>query len=154
MKATLKPWPKPSQNLAIAAFPPNISLTIWSKRAVNPINIDSSVLLIGIGATDYGREASRTLEFARVCGAATNGNAGLLASPINRTADLIVYAPTDVAGPLPSIVALVAALTALVQVAAKDSAASVDRHLELQRQNQSSAQEVGHYRHGKSGAHP
>jgi hypothetical protein len=35
-----------------------------------------------------------------------------------------------VAGPLPSIVALVAALTGLVQVAAKDNTASVERHLE------------------------
>lgn len=100
------------------------------KKAATLINFDSSVLLIGIGATDYGRDAARTLEFARARGAATLGIVGSLASPINRTADLIVYAPTDVAGPMPSIVALVAALTALVQVAAKDSTATVERHLE------------------------
>jgi hypothetical protein len=35
-----------------------------------------------------------------------------------------------VAGPLPSIVGLVAALTSLVLMAAKDNQASVDRHLE------------------------
>ena len=53
-----------------------------------------------------------------------------MASPANRMSDLVIFAPTDVAGPLPSIVGLVTALTALVQLAAKDSPASVERHLE------------------------
>jgi hypothetical protein len=44
--------------------------------------------------------------------------------------DYVVYAPTDTAGPLPSIVALVAALSALVQIAVRDSNASVEKHRE------------------------
>jgi hypothetical protein len=41
-----------------------------------------------------------------------------------------MFAPTDVAGPLPSIVALTAGLSALVQIAAKESTASVEKHQE------------------------
>jgi hypothetical protein len=44
--------------------------------------------------------------------------------------DQVVFAPTDVAGPLPSIVALSAALSSLVQIAAKESNASVEKHQE------------------------
>jgi hypothetical protein len=35
-----------------------------------------------------------------------------------------------VAGPLPSVVALTAALSALVQIAARDSQAAVEKHLD------------------------
>jgi predicted Co/Zn/Cd cation transporter (cation efflux family) len=44
--------------------------------------------------------------------------------------ELVIFAPTDVTGPLPSIVGLVTALTSLVLMAAKDNPASVERHLE------------------------
>jgi len=100
------------------------------KKAATLMNVDSSVLVIGVSATEYGRDVARAMEFARARGAVTLGVIGSLASPANRISDLVVYAPTDVAGPLPSIVALVAALSSLVQVAAKDSPESVDRHVE------------------------
>ncbi|MCB0079405.1 MAG: hypothetical protein KDE47_00670, partial [Caldilineaceae bacterium] len=41
----------------------------------------------------------------------------------------VIYAPTDVAGPLPSIVALVAALAGIVQIASQYSAADVEAYL-------------------------
>lgn len=100
------------------------------KKAGTLMYVDSSVLVIGISATAYGRDVARAMEFARARGARTLGIIGSLASPVNRTADLIVYAPTDATGPLPSIVALVAALSALVLIAAKESDETVDRHLD------------------------
>ena len=42
----------------------------------------------------------------------------------------MIYAPTEAIGPLPSIVALDAALSGLVLIAAKESEATVDRHLD------------------------
>jgi DNA-binding MurR/RpiR family transcriptional regulator len=100
------------------------------KKAATLIMVDSTTLVIGVSATEYGREVARAMEYARLRGAATLGIIGSLASPVNRMSDRVVYAPTDVAGPLPSIVALVTALTALVQVAAKDSPATVERQIE------------------------
>ncbi|MCB0257913.1 MAG: hypothetical protein KDI55_29670, partial [Anaerolineae bacterium] len=41
-----------------------------------------------------------------------------------------LYAPTDAAGPLPSIVALTAALSALVQVLAADTDAAATEYLQ------------------------
>ena len=98
------------------------------KKASTLMNVDSSVLVIGVSATDYGRDVARSMEYARTRGAHTLGIIGSMASPANRMSDLVIFAPTDVAGPLPSIVGLVTALTALVQLAAQDSPASVERH--------------------------
>ena len=67
-------------------------------------------LVIGISATEYGDDVARVLQFARGRGCATLGVVGSLASPVNRMSDLVVYAPTDVIGPLPSMVCLAAAL--------------------------------------------
>jgi DNA-binding MurR/RpiR family transcriptional regulator len=100
------------------------------KKAATLIMVDNTTLVIGVSATEYGREVARAMEYARLRGAATLGIIGSLASPVNRMSDRVVYAPTDVAGPLPSIVALVTALTGLVQVAAKDSPATVERQIE------------------------
>ncbi len=100
------------------------------KKAATLMTLDSNVLVIGISATAYGRDVARAMEFARARGAKTLGIIGSLASPVNRLSDLIIYAPTEAIGPMPSIVALVAALSGLVLVAAKESEASVDRHLD------------------------
>jgi DNA-binding MurR/RpiR family transcriptional regulator len=100
------------------------------KKASTLMNVDGSVLVIGVSATDYGRDVARAMEYARRRGAHTLGIIGSMASPANRMSDLVIFAPTDVSGPLPSIVGLVTALTALVQLAAKDSPASVERHLQ------------------------
>ncbi len=100
------------------------------KKASTLINIDQEVLVIGVSATDYGRDVARAMEYARSRGARTLGIIGSMASPANRMSELVIYAPTDVAGPLPSIIGLVTALTALVQMAAKDSPASVERQRE------------------------
>jgi DNA-binding MurR/RpiR family transcriptional regulator len=99
------------------------------KKAATLMNLRPDALVIGISATEYGTSVARALELARTKGAATLGVVGSLASPVNRMSDKVIYAPTDVAGPLPSIVGLVAALAALVQIAAQDSLASVDKHL-------------------------
>lgn len=100
------------------------------KKAATLMTLDSRVLVIGVSATSYGRDVARAMEFARARGAKTLGVIGSLASPVNRMSDLIIYAPTEAIGPLPSIVALVAALSVLVTIAAKESEESVDRHLD------------------------
>ena len=94
------------------------------------ISLTSGTLVIGISATEYGASVAKALAFARNKGCATLGVVGALASPVNRMSDQVVFAPTDVAGPLPSIVALSAALSSLVQIAAKESNASVEKHQE------------------------
>jgi DNA-binding MurR/RpiR family transcriptional regulator len=94
------------------------------------ISLAPPTLVVGISATEYGESVAKALAYARSKGCATLGVVGSLASPVNRMSDQVMYAPTDATGPLPSIVALVAALSALVQIAARDSDASVDRHLE------------------------
>jgi DNA-binding MurR/RpiR family transcriptional regulator len=99
------------------------------KKAATLMNLNGSALVIGISATEYGSSVARALEFARTKGAASLGIVGALASPVNRMSDRVIYAPTDVSGPLPSIVCLVAAVAALIQIASKDSTASVERHL-------------------------
>lgn len=100
------------------------------QKAATLMSVDSTTLVIGVSATDYGRDVSRAMELARVKGAHTLGIIGSLASPVNRISDRVVFAPTDVAGPLPSVVALVAALNGLVQVAAKDSPNTAEDYLE------------------------
>jgi DNA-binding MurR/RpiR family transcriptional regulator len=94
------------------------------------ISLAPSTLVIGISATEYGDAVAKALEYARGKGCATLGVVGSLASPVNRMSDQVMYAPTDAPGPLPSIVALVAALSALVQIAARDNNASVDKRQE------------------------
>lgn len=93
------------------------------------LSLSPETLVIGISATEYGENVAKALAFARSKGCATLGVVGSLASPVNRMSDQVMYAPTDVAGPLPSVVALVAALSALVLIAARDSHASVESHL-------------------------
>lgn len=99
------------------------------KKAATLMNVTPETLVIGISATAYGNSVARALEFARAKGALTLGVVGSLASPVNRMSDRVIFAPTSAAGPLPSIVALVAALAAVVQIASQDSPASVERHL-------------------------
>jgi DNA-binding MurR/RpiR family transcriptional regulator len=100
------------------------------QKAATLMSVDSSTLVIGVSATDYGRDVSRAMQLARAKGAKTLGIIGSLASPVNRMSDRVVFAPTDVAGPLPSVVALVAALNGLVQVAAKDSPTTAENFFE------------------------
>ena len=99
------------------------------KKAAALMALQPETLVIGISATSYGVNVARALELARLKGCATLGIIGSLASPVNRVSDRVIFAPTDVAGPLPSIVALVAALAGLVQIASKDNRASIDLHL-------------------------
>lgn len=100
------------------------------QKAATLMSVDSSTLVIGVSATDYGRDVSRAMQLARAKEAKTLGIIGSLASPVNRMSDRVVFAPTDVAGPLPSVVALVAALNGLVQVTAKDSPATAEAFAE------------------------
>lgn len=99
------------------------------KRSACLMNAKKGTLLIGLSATKYGESVARALEFGRSKGCATIGIVGSLASPVNRLSDDVLYAPTDVSGPLPSIVALVGAVSAIVQIASKDSAKTVDRQI-------------------------
>ncbi len=94
------------------------------------ISLAPETLVIGISATEYGDNVAKALAFARNKGCATLGVVGSLASPVNRMSDQVMYAPTDVAGPLPSVVALVAALSALVLIAARDSDATAQKYRE------------------------
>jgi len=94
------------------------------------MSLQPQTLVVGISATEYGDAVAKALAYARSRGNATLGIVGSLASPVNRVSDQVMYAPTDVAGPLPSVVALTAALSTLVQIAARDSQAAVDKHLD------------------------
>lgn len=94
------------------------------------MSLQPQTLVVGISATEYGDAVAKALAYARSRGCATLGIVGSLASPVNRVSDQVMYAPTDVAGPLPSVVALTAALSTLVQIAARDSQAAVDEHLD------------------------
>jgi DNA-binding MurR/RpiR family transcriptional regulator len=94
------------------------------------VSLKPGTLVVGISATEYGEAVASALAYARDRGCATLGVVGSLASPVNRMSDEVVYAPTDVAGPLPSIVAIVAALSALIQVAARDTDATSDLYVE------------------------
>lgn len=100
------------------------------KKASSLMSVDSGVLVIGVSASDYGRDVARSMEYARSRGAHTLGVIGSMANPANRMSEIVIFAPTDVAGPLPSVVGLIAALTSLVLMAARDNPASVDRHVE------------------------
>lgn len=99
------------------------------QRAASLMTLQSDTLVIGISATKHGESVARALEYARQKGCATLGIVGSLASPVNRLSDKVLYAPTDAAGPLPSIVAIVSAMSALVQIASKDTPESVDNHI-------------------------
>lgn len=99
------------------------------QRAASLMTLQPGTLVIGVSATQYGESVARALEYARQKGCATLGIVGSLASPVNRLSDKVLYAPTDAAGPLPSIVAIVSALSALVQIASKDTQESVDNHV-------------------------
>jgi DNA-binding MurR/RpiR family transcriptional regulator len=94
------------------------------------IGLKPGALVVGISATRYGEAVASALGYARNKGCATLGVVGSLASPVNRMSDQIVYAPTDAAGPLPSIVAIVAALSALIQVASRDSDTTAEQYVE------------------------
>ena len=100
------------------------------KRAATLIALEPGTVVVGISATAYGDDVARALTFARAQGCRTLGVVGSLASPVNRVSDLVLYAPTDAAGPLPSIVALTAALSALVQVLAADTDAAATEYLQ------------------------
>lgn len=100
------------------------------KRSATLMNLQSGMLVIGISATEYGEAVARALEFARGKECRTLGIVGSLASPVNRAADEVIYAPTDASGPLPSVVALVTALSAIVRIASNDSTYSVQKYTE------------------------
>jgi len=99
------------------------------KKAAALMNLTTNTLVIGISATSYGTHVARALELARLKGCTTLGIIGALASPVNRVSDRVIYAPTDVAGPLPSIVALVAALAGIVQIVGSNNSIDVEQHL-------------------------
>jgi DNA-binding MurR/RpiR family transcriptional regulator len=94
------------------------------------MSLKPDTLVIGISATQYGEAVASALAYARTRGCATLGIVGSLASPVNRMSDQVIYAPTGAAGPLPSIVAIVAALSGLIQVAARDSDVSSEQYVE------------------------
>ena len=102
-----------------------------ARLAATLMTISPDTLIVGTSSTPYGRDVARSMQYARARGCATLGIVGSLHSPINRVSDLVIYAPTDVAGPQPSVVALAAALGALVMLATKDDEESSRHHQEL-----------------------
>jgi DNA-binding MurR/RpiR family transcriptional regulator len=94
------------------------------------VNLGPGTLVIGISPTAQGRTAARAMQYARARGCATLAVAGSLASPVNRMADLTIYAPSDTAGPLPSLVALAAALGALGLVTRAEPLETTERAAE------------------------
>jgi DNA-binding MurR/RpiR family transcriptional regulator len=85
------------------------------RRAATLANLGSSDLVIGVSATEYGENVARALDFAQMQGCHTLGIVGSLDSPVNRVVEKVLYAPSETEGPLPSIVSLTAAVTALAQ---------------------------------------
>jgi DNA-binding MurR/RpiR family transcriptional regulator len=85
------------------------------RRAATLASLDTKDLVIGISATEYGESVARALDFAQMQGCRTLGIVGSLDSPVNRVVDKVIYAPSEVAGPLPSMATLTSALTALAQ---------------------------------------
>ncbi len=94
------------------------------------VALESETLVIGISPTAYGRDVARAMQYARARGCATLGVVGSLASPVNRMSDALLFAPSEVAGPLPSLVTLTAALACLVMVAGNDTPEAAERALE------------------------
>ena len=86
------------------------------QRAATLIRLDANTLVIGISATEYGRDVAKAMAYAHIRGCATLGIVGSMESPVNRMSDSVIYAPTNSEGPLPSIVALACALSAIVAV--------------------------------------
>lgn len=99
------------------------------KRAATLVGVDAGTLVVGISATEYGEDVARALQYAHERGCRTLGVVGSLTSPVHRMADLVVHAPTNGPGPLPSVVALVAAVSALVDIATQESAAEAEERL-------------------------
>jgi len=98
--------------------------------AATLVTLTPDTLVVGVSATPYGRDVARAMRYARSRGCTTLGIVGSLHSPVNRMSDLVIFAPTDTAGPLPSIVALTTALAGLVMIASKDSNESALRQTE------------------------
>jgi DNA-binding MurR/RpiR family transcriptional regulator len=98
------------------------------RRAATLANLDTRDLVIGISASEYGESVARALSFAQLQQCRTVGVVGSLDSPINRVVDKVLYAPSESAGPLSSVVSLTAALTALAQTLMnRDNRAQVRR---------------------------
>lgn len=101
------------------------------KRAASLTNVAPHTVVIGISATRYGDDVARVLDLVRKQGCATLGVVGSLASPVNRLSDLVIYAPTDAPGPLPSVVALGGVMAALVEIMVGDSSVSSAEYVEI-----------------------
>lgn len=101
-----------------------------ARLAATLVTMSPDTLVVGTTSTHLGRDVARAMQYARARGCATLGIVGSLQSPINRVSDLVIYAPTDVAGPQPSIVALSAALGALVMLAVRDDETASRRQQE------------------------
>lgn len=94
------------------------------------VHLGAGTLMIGISPTSQGRTAARAMQYARARGCATLAVVGSLASPVNRLADLTIYAPSDAAGPLPSVVGIAAALAALSMVTRAEPPEATERAAE------------------------
>lgn len=97
-----------------------------ARLAVLLTSLRPGALVVGISATAHGQEVARAMEYARTRGCATLGVVGSLSSPINRMSDLVLFAPTDAEGPLPSLVALASALSGLAGLATPAAAPPSD----------------------------
>lgn len=109
------------QGFSVEAVPPDPV-----QRAATLVQLKESTLVIGISATTYGREVARAMAFARNKGCATLGIVGSMENPINRMADRVIYAPAHADNPLPSLVALSAALSAVVAIVNKEKTPTVE----------------------------
>lgn len=107
---------------AAGTDPANLASTLAALRP--------TTLVVGVSATPHGRSVARAMEYARARGCRTLGVVGSLTGPVNRMSDLVVYAPGESNGPLPTVVALVTALSALVRVARSESPEENERYTE------------------------
>ncbi|RME65472.1 MAG: MurR/RpiR family transcriptional regulator [Caldilineae bacterium] len=85
------------------------------KRAATLANVTPQDVVVGVSAAEHGENVARALAFARRQGCPIIGVVGALEGPVSRASDVAIYAPSESAGPLSSMVSLTAALTALAQ---------------------------------------
>ncbi|HEY64616.1 MAG TPA: MurR/RpiR family transcriptional regulator [Caldilineae bacterium] len=84
-------------------------------------------LVIGVAVSSYAGEVPTALQLAKDRGAKTMGVFGSYANPIARVADLKLFASSASGGPYASMTAIVAVLTALLQILALSDAENFEK---------------------------
>jgi DNA-binding MurR/RpiR family transcriptional regulator len=88
-------------------------------QAMAMANIGAGTAVIGVSVNDYAIDVAAAMRYAREEGATTVGLVGSLASPLARSVEILLFAPSTSTGPLPSLTGAVAIINALLQITGK-----------------------------------